>query len=110
MLSRPVPPRSRPRSSPSGWTRPSTIVHNLERGRRLYGGRPLLTAGSRAVSYAEFAGLVEGAAARLAAAGLRPGDRLAVCLPGCTGSTITRTCRSCVHCWLQITRIWVLSL
>jgi acyl-CoA synthetase (AMP-forming)/AMP-acid ligase II len=48
---------------------PATIVHNLDRGRRLYGGRPLLTAGSRAVSYAEFAGLVEGAAARLARRG-----------------------------------------
>ena len=61
---------------------PQTIVHNLERGARLFAGRTLLASGGRAVSYAEFAELAEGAAARLAAEGLRRGDRLAVCLPG----------------------------
>ncbi|MBN9609772.1 MAG: hypothetical protein BGO26_13400 [Actinobacteria bacterium 69-20] len=60
---------------------PATIVGNLQRGARLFPDRPLLTAGGRTVSYGEFAELVEGAAARLAVEGLRPGDRLAVCLP-----------------------------
>lgn len=61
---------------------PSTLVHNLQRGAARFAARPLLTAGSRTVCYREFAELVEGAAARLAADGMRPGDRLAVCLPG----------------------------
>lgn len=61
---------------------PPTIVHNLERGAGLFADRTLLISGGREVSYAEFAELAEGAAARLAAEGLRPGDRLAVCLPG----------------------------
>ena len=59
---------------------PPTIVHNLARGRIRFADRTLLIDGHRAVSYAEFAELVEGAADRLAAAGLERGDRLAVCL------------------------------
>lgn len=59
---------------------PVSIVGNLSRGRRLFGERPLLVTGSgRTTTYAEFAELVEGAAAHLAAVGMRPGDRLAVC-------------------------------
>ncbi|MGI9093582.1 MAG: class I adenylate-forming enzyme family protein [Mycobacteriales bacterium] len=59
---------------------PATIIGNLGRGRRLFGERPLLvTGGGQTTTYAEFAELVEGAAAHLAAEGMRPGDRLAVC-------------------------------
>lgn len=59
---------------------PATIVDNLARGRRSFADRPLLVTEAGATTYAEFAELVEGAAERLAAEGLQPGDRLAVCL------------------------------
>lgn len=59
---------------------PATIIDNLDRGRQRFPDRPLLIDGDRTVSYAEFAELVEGAATRLAAEGMRPGDRLAACL------------------------------
>lgn len=61
-------------------TLPPTIVHNLARGHDFFGDRLLLVTESGAVSYVEFAQLVEGAAARLADEGMVPGDRLAVCL------------------------------
>lgn len=59
---------------------PATIVDNLDRGRRLFGDRPLLIGGKSRIGYAEFAELVEGAATQLSTLGMRPGDRLAVCL------------------------------
>lgn len=60
--------------------RPRSLTELLDRGVVGGGGRLLLEAPEGRVSYREFAELVEGAAARLAEEGLRPGDRLAVCL------------------------------
>jgi acyl-CoA synthetase (AMP-forming)/AMP-acid ligase II len=63
-----------------------TIVHNLARGRRLHADRPLVVdeaddGTATTTTYAQFADLVEGAAAELAEQGLRPGARVAVALP-----------------------------
>lgn len=57
-----------------------TLIDNLARGLGGHPDRALLSAPEGAVSYREFAELVEGAVERLTAEGLRPGDRLAVCL------------------------------
>ena len=66
---------TRPRTDPG---RPATIVANLDRSRRLFGDRMLLRAPEGPVTYAEFAGMVAGAADWLNREGLVPGDRLAV--------------------------------
>ncbi len=59
-----------------------TLVENLDRGRRLFGGRPLVVDDTATTTYAEFAVLVEGAAHHLRHdLGLEPGDRVAVALP-----------------------------
>jgi acyl-CoA synthetase (AMP-forming)/AMP-acid ligase II len=60
-----------------------TLVETLHRGRRLWGGRPLVVDDdSGTTTYAEFADLVEGAAHHLRhELGLDPGDRVAVALP-----------------------------
>jgi len=58
--------------------RPRTVVDALDRAVRRYGDRPYLVAPDGEVTYREFAELVEGACERLAEAGLRGGDRLAV--------------------------------
>jgi acyl-CoA synthetase (AMP-forming)/AMP-acid ligase II len=57
-----------------------TIVEALDRAVRDFGDRRALETPEGDVTYAAFAALVEGAAERLAEEGLRPGDRLAVCL------------------------------
>ncbi|MBA2307771.1 MAG: acyl--CoA ligase [Pseudonocardiales bacterium] len=58
---------------------PPTIVHNLVRGAQRWPDRPLLVSEAGVTTtYRDFAELVEGAAARLCAEGLRPGDALAV--------------------------------
>lgn len=61
---------------------PATIVHNLARGRVRFADRRLLAEAETGgwLTYEQFAALVEGAARRLRAEGLRRGDRLAVCL------------------------------
>ncbi len=59
--------------------RPPTILDALDRAVERFGDRGyLVTADDGDVTYQEFAELVEGAAERLAAEGLGPGDRLAV--------------------------------
>lgn len=57
-----------------------TIVEALDRARRLFPDTVALETDEGHVTYAEMAELVEGAVERLAEEGLRPGDRLAVCL------------------------------
>jgi acyl-CoA synthetase (AMP-forming)/AMP-acid ligase II len=57
-----------------------TIVEALDRAVRLFGDRVALETPEGDVTYARFAALVDGAVERLAEEGLRPGDRLAVCL------------------------------
>ena len=58
--------------------RPATILDALHRAVARFGERTYVVAPEGEVSYRQFAELVEGAAARLADEGLRPGDRLAV--------------------------------
>jgi long-chain acyl-CoA synthetase len=58
-----------------------TIVEALDRAVRLFPDRVALEVPEGDVTYADLAELVEGTAERLAEEGLRPGDRLAVCLP-----------------------------
>lgn len=60
----------------------STLVECLDRGRRRWPDRPLVVSDEASVTYADFAELVEGSARHLVEdLGMRPGDRLAVCLP-----------------------------
>ncbi|MHB8451580.1 MAG: class I adenylate-forming enzyme family protein [Mycobacteriales bacterium] len=58
-----------------------TLVHALDRAVARFPESTALETPEGSVSYAEFADLVEGAAARLRELGLAPGDRLAVALP-----------------------------
>jgi long-chain acyl-CoA synthetase len=58
-----------------------TIVEALDRAVRLFPDAVALETPEGDVTYAGLAELVEGAAERLAEEGLRPGDRLAACLP-----------------------------
>lgn len=58
---------------------PSTIVGNLAAGVRDFGDRTLVTCGSESLSYRSFAERVEGVVADLADAGVRRGDRVALC-------------------------------
>lgn len=60
--------------------RPRTIVELLDRAVARFPERCCLVTPEGTVSYREFAELVEGAAARLRAEGLTPGDCIAVCL------------------------------
>jgi long-chain acyl-CoA synthetase len=60
--------------------RPRTIVEALDRAVRLFPDRTALETPEGDVTYAELAAMVEGAAEWLGQEGLRPGDRLAVCL------------------------------
>ena len=57
----------------------TTIVGNLAEGVRRFGDRPLIRDESTALSYREFAARVDGAAADLHRAGVRSGDRVALC-------------------------------
>ena len=57
-----------------------TIVEALDRAVRSFPDRTAVETPEGDVTYAELAALVEGAARRLAEEGLRPGDRVAVCL------------------------------
>jgi len=57
-----------------------TIVGALDRAVASFGDRTALETPEGDVTYAELAELVEGAVERLAEEGLKPGDRLAVCL------------------------------
>ena len=57
-----------------------TLVEALDQAHDSYGDRVAVEADGHEVSYSELAELVEGAAERLAEEGLKPGDRLAVCL------------------------------
>ena len=57
-----------------------TIVAALDRAVAMFPDRTALETPEGDVTYTELAGLVEGATERLAEEGLRPGDRLAVCL------------------------------
>ena len=57
-----------------------TIVEALDRAVRTFPDRTALETPEGDVTYAELAALVEGAARRLGDEGMRPGDRLAVCL------------------------------
>ncbi|MCA1657067.1 MAG: acyl--CoA ligase, partial [Actinobacteria bacterium] len=57
-----------------------TIVEALDRAVRLFPDVVALETPEGDVTYAELAGLVEGAAERLVEEGLTPGDRVAVCL------------------------------
>jgi long-chain acyl-CoA synthetase len=57
-----------------------TLVHALDRAASRFPERTALETAEGTVTYGELAELVEGAAERLAEEGLRPGDRLAVCL------------------------------
>jgi long-chain acyl-CoA synthetase len=58
-----------------------TLVEALDRAVARFPDRVALETVEGDVTYAEFAQMVEGAVERLAEEGLRPGDRLAVCLP-----------------------------
>ncbi|MBV9537469.1 MAG: ATP-dependent acyl-CoA ligase [Acidisphaera sp.] len=55
-----------------------TVPHMLRRGAERYGQRPLLRAGDEAWSFAEAPGIAARAAGRFAAAGVGPGDRVAM--------------------------------
>ncbi len=57
-----------------------TIIDALDRAQSTFGDRPAVDTDDEVVTYAELAELVEGAAERLLEEGLKPGDRLAVCL------------------------------
>jgi len=57
-----------------------TIIEALDRAQDTFGDRIAVEVDEGAVTYAELAELVEGAAERLLEEGLAPGDRLAVCL------------------------------
>jgi acyl-CoA synthetase (AMP-forming)/AMP-acid ligase II len=57
-----------------------TIVEALDQAVGRFGDRTALETPEGDVTYAAFAALVDGAVQRLADEGLRPGDRLAVCL------------------------------
>lgn len=57
----------------------ATIIGNLADGLQTFGERPLIRDDREALTYREFAERVEGAAADLHLAGVRPGDRVALC-------------------------------
>jgi len=63
--------------------RPATILDALDRAVAFFGARCYLVSADGDVTYREFAELVEGAAERLAAEGVGPGDRLAVAARNC---------------------------
>ncbi|PZS32780.1 MAG: O-succinylbenzoic acid--CoA ligase [Pseudonocardiales bacterium] len=58
-----------------------TIVAALDRAARLFPDHAAIETAEGAVTYADFAELVEGAVSTLLGLGFRPGDRLAVALP-----------------------------
>lgn len=60
--------------------RPASTVDVLATAAERYADRAAFVADDGTATYAQFADLVEGAAARLRAAGLRPGDRVAAAL------------------------------
>ena len=57
------------------------IASSVERGRRLHPERPAIVFEGEAISYRRLDQLANGEAARLRAAGLGRGDRVALCLP-----------------------------
>lgn len=65
------------------------------------GAEPYLDAGGTRLTFAEFAGRVADARARLAAMGVRAGDRVAVMLPNHVGHVVL------VHALLALRAVWV---
>lgn len=61
------------------------IVHSIARWAEMMPDRPAVTQGDIALTYAQFADRMTGLAGRLCAAGLRPGEVVAVLGPRCPG-------------------------